>query len=76
MTQGWPEPDTTAYALLVLAQLPVDLRRRAPLVVLVAVQMVGVVYIGLGYWPVASAFGSLLALYTVASVHSVRIPES
>ncbi|WP_435806718.1 sensor histidine kinase [Streptomyces canus] len=73
VTQGWPEPDTTAYALLVLAQLPVALRRRAPLVVFVAVQMVGAVYIGLGYWPVASAFGSLLALYTVASVYSVRI---
>ncbi|WP_416977167.1 sensor histidine kinase [Streptomyces sp. T028] len=69
---GWPEPDARAYVLLALAHLPVVLRRRAPLVVFAAVQCASIAYIGLGYWPVVSAFGSLLALHTVASTHSTR----
>ncbi|WP_405876445.1 sensor histidine kinase [Streptomyces sp. NBC_00005] len=73
VAQGWPELDASAYVLLVLAHLPVALRRRAPLVVFAVVQVAGIAYIGLGYWPVASAFGSMLALYTVASVHPARI---
>src|SRR4051812_47622429 len=73
VAQGWPELDASAYVLLALAHLPVALRRRAPLVVFAVVQVAGVAYIGLGYWPVASAFGSMLVLYTVASVHPARI---
>lgn len=73
VTQGWPELDADAYVLVVVAHLPVALRRRAPLVVFAVVQVAGVAYISLGYWPVVSAFGSMLALYTVASVHSARI---
>ncbi|MFI7503976.1 sensor histidine kinase [Streptomyces sp. NPDC049687] len=73
VTQGWPELDASAYVLLALAHLPVVLRRRAPLMVFAAVQLAGVAYISLGYWPVVSAFGSMLALYTVASVYSTRI---
>ncbi|MFJ8113167.1 sensor histidine kinase [Streptomyces sp. NPDC096132] len=73
VAQGWPELDTNAYALLALAHLPVALRRRAPLVVFAVVQVTGVAYIGLGYWPVASAFGSMLALATVASVYPTWI---
>lgn len=71
--RGWPEPDTGAYVLLALAQLPVAVRSRAPLAVFAAVQCAGIAYISLGYWPVASVLGSLLALYTVASVYSTRI---
>jgi YD repeat-containing protein len=69
VAQGWPELDARAYVLLALTQLPVALRSRAPMVVFAAVQVAGVAYISLGFWPVASAFGSLLALYTVASVY-------
>jgi YD repeat-containing protein len=71
--QGWPGLDAPAYALLALAHLPVALRRRAPLVVFAAVQCASIAYVGLGYWPVVSSFGSMLALYTVASVRSTRI---
>ncbi|WUR95353.1 sensor histidine kinase [Streptomyces sp. NBC_01262] len=73
VTRGWPELDARAYVLLALAHLPVVLRRRAPLVVFAVVQVAGIAYISLGYWPVASALGSMLALYTVASVYSARI---
>jgi signal transduction histidine kinase len=73
VAREWPELDASAYVLLVLAHLPVALRRRAPLTVFAVVQVAGVAYISLGYWPVASAFGSMLVLYTVASVYPARI---
>ncbi|MFF0088141.1 sensor histidine kinase [Streptomyces canus] len=73
VAQGWPELDASAYVLLALAHLPVALRRRSPLVVFAVVQVASVAYISLGYWPVASALGSMLVLYTVASVHPARI---
>jgi signal transduction histidine kinase len=73
VAQGWPELDVCAYALLALAHLPVALRRKAPLAVFAAVQLAGLAYISLGFWPVVSAFGSMLALYTVASAYPARI---
>jgi signal transduction histidine kinase len=73
VARGWPELDARAYGLLALAHLPVALRRKAPLTVFTVVQLAGVAYISLGYWPVASALGSMLALYTVASMYSARI---
>ena len=73
VSQGWPELDARAYVLLVLAHLPVAVRRRAPLTVFAVVQCAGVAYIGLGYWPVVSTFGSMFALYTVASVYPAWI---
>ncbi|MDQ1073753.1 sensor histidine kinase [Streptomyces canus] len=73
VARGWPELDARAYGLLALAHLPVALRRRAPLTVFAVVQLAGVAYISLGYWPVASALGSMLVLYTVASVYPTRI---
>ncbi|MDQ1042177.1 sensor histidine kinase [Streptomyces sp. V4I2] len=73
VAQGWPELDANAYVLLALAHLPVALRSRAPLVVFAAVQCASVAYISLGYWPVLSVFGSMLALYTVASVRPARL---
>ncbi|MFI5678042.1 sensor histidine kinase [Streptomyces cellulosae] len=73
VARGWPELDASAYVLLALAHLPVAFRSRVPMVVFAAVQLAGVAYISLGYWPVASALGSMLALYTVASVYSAPI---
>ncbi|GGN82941.1 ATPase [Streptomyces albiflavescens] len=72
VTQGWPELDGPAYALVVCAHLPVAFRGRAPLVVFGAVQAASVVYITAGYWPVVCTFGPMLALYTVASVRQAR----
>ncbi|MER6737946.1 sensor histidine kinase [Streptomyces puniciscabiei] len=71
-SQGWPELDARAYALVALAHLPVALRGRWPLAVFAVVQAAAIVYITLGYWPVVCTFGSMLALYTVASVRPVR----
>ncbi|MEV5848963.1 sensor histidine kinase [Streptomyces sp. NPDC051985] len=71
--QGWPSLDARGYALVGVAQLPVALRGRWPLGVFAVVQGAAIVYVGLGYWPVVSTFGSMLALYTVASVRPVRV---
>ncbi|GGW30365.1 ATPase [Streptomyces lucensis JCM 4490] len=71
-SQGWPEPDARAYALVALAHLPVALRGRRPVAVFAAVEAAAAVYVTLGYWPVVCTFGSMLALYTVASVRPVR----
>ncbi|SEP77686.1 Signal transduction histidine kinase [Streptomyces sp. yr375] len=73
VSQGWPELDARAFALVVLAQLPVALRGRWPVAVFVAVQGAAVAYVTLGYWPVVCTFGSLLALYTVASLRTTRV---
>ncbi|WP_228083989.1 sensor histidine kinase [Streptomyces profundus] len=71
--QGWPELDAGAQALAALAQLPVALRNRAPVLVFAATQVAGVWYVSLGFWPVVCTFGPLLALYTVASARPVRV---
>ncbi|MEU2062282.1 sensor histidine kinase [Streptomyces sp. NPDC013455] len=71
-SQGWPELDARAYVLVALAHLPVALRGRRPVTVFAVVQAAAVAYVSLGYWPVVSTFGSMLALYTVASVRPVR----
>ncbi|MGD1219684.1 MULTISPECIES: sensor histidine kinase [Streptomyces] len=70
--QGWPALDAPAYALVVLAHLPVAFRGRAPLVVFGTVEAVTFGYVTLGYWPVVCTFGPMLALYTVASVRQAR----
>ncbi|WP_181140671.1 sensor histidine kinase [Streptomyces sp. Ru62] len=67
-SQGWPELDARAYALVALAHLPVALRGRHPLAVFALVEAAATCYISLGYWPVVCTFGAMLALYTVASV--------
>ncbi|MEV5173416.1 sensor histidine kinase [Streptomyces flaveolus] len=67
-SQGWPELDARAYALVALAHLPVALRGRHPVAVFAVVEAAASVYIGLGHWPVVCTFGAMLALYTVASV--------
>ncbi|MEU9447441.1 sensor histidine kinase [Streptomyces sp. NPDC048277] len=72
-TQGWPMPDARAYALVGAAHLPVALRGRWPVAVFAVMQGASIVYVSLGYWPVVCTFGSMLALYTIASVRSVRV---
>ncbi|MFG2603729.1 sensor histidine kinase [Streptomyces sp. NPDC048514] len=71
-SQGWPDLDARAYALVALAHLPVALRGRRPLVVFAVVEAAATGYITFGYWPVVCTFGAMLALYTVASLRPVR----
>lgn len=72
-TQGWPQPHAGAQLLVVLAQAPVALRNRAPLLVFGATQVAAFWYVSLGFWPVVCTFGPLLALYTVASLRPWRV---
>ncbi|MEU7579545.1 sensor histidine kinase [Streptomyces sp. NPDC041068] len=71
--QGWPELDATGYVLVALVNLPVVVRSKAPLTVLLVVHAVCVVYITAGYWPVVNTFGPMLAVYTVASLRPLRV---
>ncbi|GAA3799921.1 sensor histidine kinase [Streptomyces coacervatus] len=72
VAQGWSALDPLAWVLVLLATLPLALRTKAPVTVFAFVHAVGVLYIGLGYWPVVVTFGPMLAVYTVASVRPAR----
>ncbi|MGA4840086.1 sensor histidine kinase [Streptomyces sp. G45] len=63
---GWPALDVRGYALAVLVSLPTLVRSRAPLAVCLVTYSIWFVYVAAGYWPVATSFGPMLSLYTVA----------
>ncbi|QHC23409.1 sensor histidine kinase [Streptomyces sp. GS7] len=71
--QGWPALDLPAHVLAALANLPVALRSKAPLAVFASVHLAFAGYVTLGYWPVVSSFGPLLAVYTVAALRPARV---
>ncbi|GGL06191.1 sensor histidine kinase [Planomonospora parontospora] len=62
---GWREPDAVSAALTCAANLPVAVRRRAPLTVLLACAAAAAVHHALGYRPSADNFSCLFALYAV-----------
>ncbi|MFZ3474396.1 sensor histidine kinase [Streptomyces sp. 4.24] len=75
MLANWPDPadywrdtDTLAYVLLGAVYLPLVLRRRFPVAVLVSTGLCVAAYFTLGYYHVPAVCGMLLALYTVASL--------
>ncbi|MFG2723294.1 sensor histidine kinase [Streptomyces sp. NPDC048416] len=70
--QGWRPLDGWGYALVVLGELPLAVRVRAPLAVLLWTHLVFAVFVAGGYWPVVDTFGPMLSLYTVASVERLR----
>lgn len=70
--QGWPALDAYGYLLVVLVNLPLAARNRAPLAVGLTVDVVWLVYITAGYWPVVNSFGPMLALYTIAATRATR----
>ncbi|WP_201261063.1 sensor histidine kinase [Embleya scabrispora] len=72
-TGNWRHTDTFGFVLIVLINLPLLVRRRAPVAVLLGMLTLQIWFIALGYWPVVNSLGSLLALYTVASHRPVRI---
>ncbi len=75
MLHNWPDPhgywrhtDVWAYVLIALVYLPLALRRRAPLTVLVGTAASTLCYFTLGYYHVVVVCGLGLALYTVAAL--------
>ncbi|MFF7245069.1 sensor histidine kinase [Embleya sp. NPDC008237] len=72
-TGNWRRTDTCGFVLIVVINLPLILRRRAPIPVLLAVLTLQVWYIALGYWPVVNSLGTLMAIYTVAAHRPVRV---
>ncbi|MEW2392449.1 sensor histidine kinase [Streptomyces venezuelae] len=71
--QGWIALDPLGYALVALICLPIAVRGRAPLTVLLVVHLAWFVYVTVGYWPVVGTFGPMLTVYTVASLRSPRV---
>ncbi|MBG0813610.1 sensor histidine kinase [Planomonospora sp. ID82291] len=63
---GWREPDAVSAALTCAANLPVAVRRRTPLLVVLVCAAASAVHHALGYQPSANNFSCLFALYTVA----------
>ncbi|MFC4056907.1 sensor histidine kinase [Planomonospora corallina] len=68
----WRRPDAVAVLLICLANLPVALRRRAPVAVLVLCSAAAACHHLLGYQPTVNNVAVLLAVYTVAVHRSPR----
>lgn len=71
-TRGWPPLDPLAWALVALANLPLVLRGRAPVAVLLLVHLSWTVLVTLGHRPVVDAPAAMVALYTVAATRPAR----
>ncbi|MFH9548570.1 sensor histidine kinase [Streptomyces sp. NPDC017435] len=63
----WRHTDVWAYVLIALVYLPLAVRRRAPLTVLICTAALVFFYFTLGYYHVVVVSGLGLALYTVAA---------
>ncbi|MGW4638476.1 sensor histidine kinase [Sphaerisporangium sp. NPDC004334] len=70
---GFRLPDRFSMTLTLVANLPLALRRRAPLVVLLISCAAAIVYHALGYYYGLNTMPPLLALYTVAAQRSPRL---
>ncbi|WP_328619530.1 sensor histidine kinase [Streptomyces sp. NBC_00354] len=80
MLRNWPDPngywrdtDALAYALLAAVYLPLVLRRRFPVAVLISTALCTGCYFTLGYYHAVAVCGLALALYTVASLRERRV---
>ncbi|MEV7520252.1 sensor histidine kinase [Streptomyces sp. NPDC091371] len=80
MLRNWPDPngywrdtDALAYGLLAAVYLPLALRRRFPVAILVSTGACVATYFTLGYYHVVAVCGLALALYTVASLCPRRV---
>ncbi|MFE6846715.1 sensor histidine kinase [Streptomyces sp. NPDC057686] len=80
MLRNWPDPngywrdtDARAYALLAAIYLPLVLRRRFPVAVLISTALCTGCYFTLGYYHAVAVCGLALALYTVASLRERRV---
>ncbi|MEV6731315.1 MULTISPECIES: histidine kinase [unclassified Streptomyces] len=80
MLRNWPDPngywrdtDAQAYALLATIYLPLVLRRRFPVAVLISTALCTGCYFTRGYYHAVAVCGLALALYTVASLRERRV---
>jgi signal transduction histidine kinase len=69
----WPRFDAAAYVLSALVVLPLALRRRAPVAVLVASCAAYGGYLAAGYQPSLDFWGPAIALYGVAAHRPPRV---
>ncbi|MFD7053236.1 sensor histidine kinase [Streptomyces mirabilis] len=70
---GWHGLNAYGDVLTLLVNLPIAARSRAPVAVIVFVCGMWAVFVAAGYWPVVNCLAPLLALYTVASLRSLRV---
>ncbi|MEV7006549.1 sensor histidine kinase [Streptosporangium sp. NPDC051022] len=69
----WRRPDAAAVALTLVANLPVAVRRRAPVIALAVCSAASFWHHSLGYQPNVNNFSILLTLYTVTVLRSPRV---
>ncbi|WP_254402451.1 sensor histidine kinase [Streptomyces sp. AC555_RSS877] len=69
----WRQTDVWAYVLIAAVYLPLTVRRRAPLTVLVSTAACTLCYVTLGYYHVVVVCGLGLAFYTVAALRPRRV---
>ncbi|WP_245599301.1 DUF7134 domain-containing protein [Embleya scabrispora] len=67
------DTDAFGFVPIVVINLPLVLRRRAPIPVLPVMLTLQVWYIALGYWPVVNSLGALMATHTVAAHRPIRV---
>jgi signal transduction histidine kinase len=70
---GWPPFDAAAIGWTLVTNLPLALRRRAPVPVLVVACLGLIGYTAAGYQPSANIYAALLALYTVTALRPPRV---
>ncbi|WP_425387333.1 sensor histidine kinase [Embleya scabrispora] len=70
--EGWVRFDATAYLLTCALSLPLALRRRAPVPVLIASGSMYVVYLAVGYQPSLNFWAPVIALVTLAGQRPPR----
>lgn len=70
---GWARFDATAYLLTCALSLPLALRRRAPVPVLIASASMYVVYLAAGYQPSLNFWAPVIALVTLAGQRPPRV---
>ncbi|GAA3805527.1 sensor histidine kinase [Sphaerisporangium flaviroseum] len=70
---GFRRPDGLSIALTLVANLPLALRRRAPLTIVLITCAAGIVYHALGYYYGMNTMPQLLGLYTVAVQRPPRL---
>ncbi|MFD9859312.1 sensor histidine kinase [Streptomyces alboflavus] len=69
---GWSELDLRGYGIALLVIAPTMFRSKAPLLVCLVTYGIWTVYVLAGYWPVATSFGPMICLYTVALQRQTR----
>jgi signal transduction histidine kinase len=69
----WQPLDATGHLLTVLANVPIAMRRRAPVTVHILCSAAWLLFITGGYWPAVNVYGCMVAFYTLSVQRPRRV---